>query len=895
MKQQWRNKSCPVLVDAVSDFLFSVPLNMPLSPSPCSIALSVADHLTDSKRVALIDYIFSKILPFPSAPNWLPTIQEMFARLHGPEMPLPRRAIALHVRSVYDSVRDLANLRDPLVVCALESWEASLPNEENDDTVADILEILGDAIVAGAAEEQCRDCVPSFPLQNHNGLDHRIVDLLVRVAAGCECPEEASDYTTLHSTNSGDLSADLANTRIASLAATSSPRDPSLSPALAYSAGFTSAADDVSNGIDAANTQPYRFGYEPFLPHEKACKSMAAVLALILVFNRLAFSPPHSLDVDSPFKTARAPASSRCINVFENLLSLLGPTNTTTSLPVGEHRKAGHKQAACRGARLAILQWSVRLRADRDHRLYFKDDLTTDVDPFAQLLGRGTIENVSRSVDAHSPMEGESDARFGRKGRPSRRDHRTHSRPQTTSESRSESRHGPTPESRPPNEMLHQEQLWNLPDSLPFAIPSDARRPSEGMTTYSDQKEREKNSTNVGPDLWLSISTYVCTLTDLMEDDNDWEIFSYALCHLPLQLSNKHLFCGPRTRESICNMVYIMCNSILSDRLGSKTRIPSSLRNTDVWGLACQTLTIFVGYRDSFKLRERQLGETLVRTFCHGLNQHVSVAKPCLQALAICAYEFESATAKYLPQVLDHLVQVISKPGISRQVLELLAILGKMPTMHSNLRNSHFDMIFSTAGRYIQRHNRPVHMNISTAVGVKIESESFSLSQHVLVLAYYVVYVWYLGTERSERQRYIPTISRFLWIANTSQTGMDEMTEVCFDWLKRYTAGDVVSRPAQDAVLCKPNAGSRSWLLGNAVMTIEDLQARGWVGVTVRGASGVIHLTIRVDNTTAQRFEEIDPHTLLPRAAPVVNVDGVTSVSSWTIYSVPLINVIAGK
>jgi tuberous sclerosis protein 2 len=842
--------------------------------------LSVADHISDSKGVALITHIFKEVLSFPPAPNWISTIQEVFAKLHGPDMPLSRRAIALHVRSLYDDVRDLAGFRDPLVQCSLESWQSSLLKEENDETITDVLAILGDAIVAGAADEQSRDRVPSLPSQDQsaNGLDHRIVDLLVRVAARCECPEDShagSDRTTLQSTYSGDLSADVADAGVTPPppppGVTSPLREPSSSPALAYpphSAGFTAAADTESHPLPP----------ELFLPHETACKSLSAVLTLILAFNRLGFSPPHSLDADSPFKTARAPASSKCIQIFESLLSLLGPTNTTTSLPLGERRKPGHEQASCRRARLAILQWSVRLRADRDHRLYFKDDLTADVDPFAQLLGRGISTNLSRSSDAQ--MEGESDARLGRKGRTlMRRDREAQGRPQTSSESRSQSRYAPAPESRTPYETSPQEQLWNLPDSLPFTVPSDASRPSEGITTYTDQREREKELNNVAPDLWLSVSTYVCILTDLMEDDSDWEIFSYTLCHLPLQLSNKHLFCGPRARESICNMVTTMCNSMLSDRFGSKARIPSPLRNTDVWGLACQVLTIFVGYRDAFKLRERQLGETLVKTFCYGLNRHVSVAKPCLQALAICAYEFESATAKYLPQVLDHLVQVISKPGISRQVLELLAILGKMPTMYSNLRNSHFDTIFSTAGRYIQRHNRPPHMNISTAVGAKIENESFSLSQHVLVLAYYVVYIWYLGIERPERGRYIPTISRFLWIANSGQTAMDEMTEVCFDWLKRYTVGDVVPRPTHDAVLCEPNDNSKSWLLGNAIMTIESLQARGWVGATVRGASGVIQLTIRVDNLTSQRFEEIDPHTLLPRSASAASADGGASVS----------------
>jgi hypothetical protein len=144
--------------------------------------------------------------------------------------------------------------------------------------------------------------------------------------------------------------------------------------------------------------------------------------------------------------------------------------------------------------------------------------------------------------------------------------------------------------------------------------------------------------------------------------------------------------------------------------------------------------------------------------------------------------------------------------------------------------------------------------------------DSFSLSQHVLVLAYYVSYIWFLGIERLERRRFIPSISRHLSIANNGQSGMTEMTEVCFDWLKRYTAGDVMSRPSQDTRLCMPNENSKSWLLGNAIMTVETLPARGWVGVTVRGASGVVHMTIRIDNLTTDRFEEIDPLGLVPRS-----------------------------
>ncbi|KAF8297791.1 hypothetical protein DL93DRAFT_2173730 [Clavulina sp. PMI_390] len=850
------------LLDAVSTLLHSVPFSMPIIPPLYDIALATAEYLPDDKAVLAVDHIFRDILTFPSVPNWIPTIYQVFEKFHRPEFTRCRRAIASHVRDLYDDVRDLSNYRDPLVSTALQFWEVSLPKEDNDDTVADILiPILSDAIVAGSTEEHTRD-IAANEEPGVRGLDRQIVDLLVQIAAECDCPDDlriagaGSDRETIRRGYSADLDID----RGASVA-TFPSRETSLSPTtMLYSAGAISSVQDTPDTVTKRASDS--FVQVSSHPHHKGCKSMAAVLALIETFNRLAFSPPHSLEKESPFRTARAPASSKCINVFEYLISLLGPTAVSTTRPQGEEHKPDHKQASCRRARLAILQWSVRLRADRDHRLYFKDDLDNEVNPFAELILRGINQVQKPTPDAsQTSVEVESDPHINRIGRSlmRRESERQRGRSQNSSESRSRSQIPYHPATNP---SLLQEPLWALPDTLPFATPLDASRPSEGMTTFADQRGE---TSDMRPDLWLSVSSYLCTLTDIMEDETDWEIFSYALCFVPLQLSNKHLFCGPRTRVSVCNMVHIMTNAISSDRFGTKARIPKALRSTDVWGLACQTLTIFVGYRDAFRTRERQLGEGLVKTFCYGLNRHISVAKPSLQALIICAYEFESAMAKWLPQILDHLAQVISKSDMSRQILELLAILGTMPSIYSNLRSTHYGQIFTTAGRYIQRHHRAGNADMTTAAGSKPEIESFSLSQHVLVLAYYVIYIWYLAVDLVDRRRYIATIGRFLEVANDDGGVADEMAEVCFDWLRRFGSSDVRSRPAQNAQLNKPSEQSKSWLLGNAAMTIESLPRSGCAGVTVRGASGVVHLTVRVDNPAVQPFEEIDPTTFLPR------------------------------
>ncbi|KAF8333017.1 uncharacterized protein EI90DRAFT_3052699 [Cantharellus anzutake] len=381
------------------------------------------------------------------------------------------------------------------------------------------------------------------------------------------------------------------------------------------------------------------------------------------------------------------------------------------------------------------------------------------------------------------------------------------------------------------------------------------------MTTYSaDVLEHD----GITKSLWLTVSLYVCALTDILHDDPDWEILSYTLCYLPLQLSNKHLFCGPRTRKTIGNMLSILCNLILTERVGSRTVLPADLKVPDVYGLAYQTLTILIGYRDAFESHDRGISEQIVQAFTLGLNKHHTLAKPCLQALSICAYELQNSTAKFLPQILEKLVQIMSQPAISRHILELLAILGTIPEIFSNLREIHFTLIFTAAGRYIQRHSRPVQVSMSSTGVAHVGGESFALSQHINILAFYVIYLWFLGIKLPERERYISSISKHLNMVNEGgNEGMMEMVEICFDWLTRYTYSNTTPKPPHTIQLGQAKPGSKSWLVGNSILTIQNLPKPGWVAVTSRRPSGILHLTTRIDNITSEKLEDVDPKSLL--------------------------------
>ena len=156
----------------------------------------MADSITDDKGASIINYAF-QALPYPAANMWLPTIKELFEKLNRSDTPLSRRALAKNVRRAYDDVRELAEYRDPLVRVALTSWERTLLVETDFDTVEDVMTVLEDGIVAGAADPPSTSLFRAPYSLSSNGLDQRIQLLLLSVGSNCECPEDAYSSTAV--------------------------------------------------------------------------------------------------------------------------------------------------------------------------------------------------------------------------------------------------------------------------------------------------------------------------------------------------------------------------------------------------------------------------------------------------------------------------------------------------------------------------------------------------------------------------------------------------------------------------------------------------------------------------------------------------------------------------
>ncbi|KEP46836.1 tuberin [Rhizoctonia solani 123E] len=507
-------------------------------------------------------------------------------------------------------------------------------------------------------------------------------------------------------------------------------------------------------------------------------------------------SSPHTQpvrpSVQPPERTARAPASFQCILVMRDLLALLSPVRADSMDPNEEAAEERSHiidgKSGCSYARQAILQWLVRLRADRDHRLYMVKDLDAEIEPFAHLINRTPLrprasdtpaapeprirdrerERRNRGMTTTAPVNPEGPARTGRNPERGR-----------ASDSRSRSRQPPAP---PPAVVPIKHTIWSIPDVVPFDV-AFGTRPSEGMTTY---EQRVKPSDDgLLPQLWLPVSAYVCVMIDLITCETDWEILSYALCHFPVQMSNKYLFCGPRTRSAIIRLISELCTVVYEDKLTTHIGpLATSLKATDVAGLAYHTLTTLMSYHRTFN---KQLQDDLLRTFLRGLNKNTTTVKPCLQALAIAAFELQPSTTKFLGEIVDKLSQIMSNPTIAGYILELLCIIGSIPSLYANFTDDNY-----------RRVPCPV-------------AESYALTQHVFILAYYQIYIWFLALKLQDRPKHIPYITRHLLLANEHYTQVDEPTElenVAALGLGEQVTGEIVEAATEAISQVQTESGS---------------------------------------------------------------------------------------
>ncbi len=93
------------------------------------------------------------------------------------------------------------------------------------------------------------------------------------------------------------------------------------------------------------------------------------------------------------------------------------------------------------------------------------------------------------------------------------------------------------------------------------------------------------------------MSEFLAVAIEISARSKIGEIVSYLLCHLPHQLSNKHLFCGPKAQIEVLNLRKELCQGVIDDALLLKVILPDDLKKTDVTAVVYDTLVTLIGYR----------------------------------------------------------------------------------------------------------------------------------------------------------------------------------------------------------------------------------------------------------------------------------------------------------
>jgi hypothetical protein len=539
------------------------------------------------------------------------------------------------------------------------------------------------------------------------------------------------------------------------------------------------------------------------------------------------------------------PASFRSIIIFRDLLGLLYPMTDDRA----RHKHTPNQvriAAKCPKARLTILEWLMRLRADQHHRLFIRSKIDEAVMPFAAMLRR------TRDTEAEGRAAEAEEAR--RRARPVQPIRQEEERGRTSrsqeSSTRSRSRSKAAPVIRGVDHTYNP--LWCVPQASLFSTPK-SEQSSEIMTTFDPFHPALRNAETVPIDgVWLPVSQYVRVLNGILRG-HDWELVSYVLCFLPLQLRNKLFFHGWRAVKEVRALLEVLVDGVMGKGGAWEKRynIPIFIKRVDINAIAYQSLSILMAYRGTLRRDECDM---LVQAFTEGLQARKELAKPCLQALTLCIYEMEQYMARHLLTIIEKMERIVTTTALAVHVLEFLIALGQNMSLFRNFTDEQYRRVFHVAIDYITIHNarsdEPVDLEQGNA------REEYTLSQHVIGLAYYSIYLWFIALKLPSRPNLVPEITRKLLQGRSKRVMVDEMAEVCFDWLARYTYGNADPRPAtsflSEVVMSDEREGeaakSYSWLLGGAIVTVTSHARTGWATIMTTRPTGSTSIVCKLEN-----------------------------------------------
>ncbi|KAH8683368.1 hypothetical protein BGZ60DRAFT_368717 [Tricladium varicosporioides] len=368
----------------------------------------------------------------------------------------------------------------------------------------------------------------------------------------------------------------------------------------------------------------------------------------------------------------------------------------------------------------------------------------------------------------------------------------------------------------------------------------------------------------------LPINIYLDTVTGLIQNGCEWEVYSYILVHLPSQLTNQALFRGAvpqirKLREVLCEL--------LNRNSFQDPPVSSGIRKADVAICLFQTLNMVMSYNQHFPRADQ---DEIVLTFVQGIGSTWErTAKCCIHALSICCHEMPTSMSRSLIPLLHKMSTIITQSHVAVHILEFLACLARMPDLYVSFNSDDFRIIFAICFRYLQyvrdqpqretlsRSSYPHARNSSTLTEGSISESNFQpntsddLPQYVYALAYHVIIFWFLSLKLNDRAAQVSWIAKNLVFtdANCKET-IDEQAQVTLDFMQRVAYADV-DESAPDPTFTPDRFGEilkKRWIVGQSIITVEQATRGGWAQITKRQPSGTSCYIIR------EKFSRPPPH-----------------------------------
>lgn len=973
---------------------------LPWTPKLASLLLSLAPFLSDEIIVDLVEYYKARHLCLPCTTDWIPNVRSLLnALFHRHELlknikmngsrfsrtsteiggNLARTTLVKFLfEHVYETVQDLPKHRSALLLgVILPLAQSALASESDPFVEATMRHALIDAAVTaisttGAAASQYDEENTSISGSTENigssgndeessgnAIFNEIIELHGKLARYAASNDQAAKDST-------------ANQHVSFV-------DPPGSHEHKPTSRTHSRNSSASNVFEVPPTTNQKPGAAADASiNIKKSKAVQSSLDLIAIFQRLAFSSPWVLlPTSSRAKkqsekvqrlTWEKRARTASLAIFRILLDLIKPAtstpNTTGTGEASATTTSSSTSIASTPVRLAILQWLVRLRTDREHRIYVVGDLQDLIAPAANTLRRGPLaapteaemEPTSITVEANGSDRTRSTTRRdtvstrdgGRDPNRSRSAaERSASRIREVSRERERGRREQTAgyanenasgafrlrspsrtrnpvvgvansvasgsTSTAPISKKNSEPLWRMPEQILFDVPPIGWRSDVVFTYMHPESDRDAHhhhhhryaSMEEGgaAPIPMPISEYLATCIILLTQDKEWDLVSYLLSHLPHQLANKHLVCGPKAQKQVLALRQILTSQILDQKFINQVTLPDDVKKSDVYAVAYGTLATLISYRALFS---RSQQDELVEAFMAGLNKSSNTAQPCIRALTVACYELQKSINRHLPKMLVKMTTVMSSSTMSVHILEMIAAIGSLPSLYANFTETDYRRIFGIALQYIQYHNQR-----SAEEDARSSATAFTLSQYVIMLAYYNISLWFLIVKLPDRIKYVESIRKGLLLANEGRTRVADQTEVCFDFLARYTHSNAEPRPQQSflnhivkakgqgvhnsgsALTSGPGAASNTnikhFLYGKGLLSISTLDKNGWAEILVRRPSGTMGLLCKLENVPIFHLPDEDEEDVDLPAAMMMNrntkqevtTSGHNSLAAW--------------